>query len=198
MPDIAVLAPLAFYAFVMSITPGPNNLMLASSGLTFGFKRTAPHIAGIQVGFFALVALTGLGLGAVFQAEPRLQLALKIVGAAYLLYLAWKLWRASELKDRDGAEPLSLFNAALFQLVNPKALVMAITAIAAFAAPGEGYVWRVLIVCVVCLLVGTPCSASWAAFGSGMRQMLRDPRAILWFNRAMAGLTALTAVLIVR
>ena len=125
---VASLAPLALYAFVTSITPGPNNLMLASSGLTFGFRRTVPHIVGILGGCFVLIAVTGLGLGAVFQAEPRLQLALKIAGAGYLLYLAWKFWRAGELKDKGEGRPLTLANAAIFQFVNPKALVMAITA----------------------------------------------------------------------
>lgn len=197
MLDVAVLAPLALYAFITTITPGPNNLMLASSGLTFGFKRTLPHIAGILSGCCVLIVVTGLGLGAVFQAEPRLQLALKIVGAGYLLYLAWTLLRAGELKDREGGRPLSILKAAAFQFVNPKALVMAITAVAAFAAPGEGYVWRLLIVCLVFAAVGAPCNMTWAAFGSGMRTILRDPRAIRWFNRVMAGLTALTAVLII-
>ena len=99
----SLVASVALYAFVTSITPGPNNLMLATSGLTFGFWRTFPHITGILGGCFALIAVTGLGLGAVFEAEPRLQLALKVVGAGYLLYLAWKLWRAGELTGRDGA-----------------------------------------------------------------------------------------------
>ncbi len=198
MLDVAVLAPLALYAFITTITPGPNNLMLASSGLTFGFKRTLPHIAGILGGCCVLIVVTGLGLGAVFQAEPRLQLALKVVGAGYLLYLAWTLLRAGELKDREGGQPLSILKAAAFQFVNPKALVMAITAVAAFAAPGEGYIWRLLIVCLVFATIGAPCNMTWAAFGSGMRRILREPRAILWFNRVMAALTALTAMLIIR
>ena len=196
MPDVS-FAPLALYAFITTITPGPNNLMLASSGLTFGFRRTFPHIVGILSGCFALIGLTGLGLGAVFEAEPRLQVGLKIAGAGYLLYLAWKLWRAGELRGSGGA-PLSVWSAAAFQFVNPKALVMAITAIAAFAAPGEGFAWRVFAVGAVFTLVGLPCISSWALFGAGVQKVLREPAAILWFNRVMAGLTALTAVMIVR
>jgi threonine/homoserine/homoserine lactone efflux protein len=192
----SVLASLALYAFVTSITPGPNNLMLASSGLTFGFRRTLPHIVGVAGGFFTLIAVAGLGLGAVFQAEPRLQIALRVIGAAYLLHLAWKLWRAGELKDRRGGEPLGVWSAAAFQFVNPKGVVMAITAVSAFAASGQGYGWRVLAVCLTFLLVGAPCMSSWALFGSAARRVLSEPRAIRWFNRIMAALTAATALLI--
>lgn len=194
--SISTYVSLALYAFVTTITPGPNNLMLATSGLTFGFRRTVPHIAGILAGCAALIVLSGLGLGALFEAAPRLQLALKIAGSGYLLYLAWTLWRAGALKESDGAKPFGFWTAASFQFINPKALVMAVTAVAAFVAPGEAYGLRVLAACVVFTLVAFPCIAGWALFGAGVRSILRSSRAVTVFNHIMATLTAMTAVLI--
>ncbi len=193
----SVAAALALYAFITSITPGPNNLMLASSGLTFGVQRTVPHILGITAGCLALIGAVGLGLGAAFQTEPRLQTALKIAGCIYLLYLSVKLWRAGEMKDSKEARPVGFWAAAGFQFVNPKALVMAITAVAGFTRPGDGFAMELLLVAVIFALVNLPCITSWAAFGAAMRSLLRRPAAIVWFNRVMALLTAATAALIV-
>lgn len=187
---------LALYAFVTTITPGPNNLMLATSGLTFGFRRTVPHMAGILSGVAALIVLCGLGLGKVFQAEPQLQVALKIVGSGYLLYLAARLWRAGSLQESGDARPLGFWAAVMFQFVNPKALVMAVTVVSAFVVPGEGYGFRVALAGALFTLVALPCIASWAIFGAGVRSILRSPRAVMIFNHVMAVLTALTAILI--
>ncbi|MBI1187291.1 MAG: LysE family translocator [Alphaproteobacteria bacterium] len=194
----SLISSLALYAFITSITPGPNNLMLASSGLTFGFQRTLPHMLGISFGCVTLIVASGLGLGALFHAAPWLQTALKIAGAAYLLYLAWKLWRAGEMKEIEGADPIGFWGAAAFQFVNPKALVMAVTAVSAFAPQGPDYARNLALVGCVFTAVNLPCIASWALFGAGMRTLLRDRTALIWFNRAMAILTALTALLIVR
>jgi threonine/homoserine/homoserine lactone efflux protein len=169
--------------------------MLASSGLTFGVRRTLPHIAGIIAGCFVLIAAAGLGLGALFAAAPQLQTILKVAGALYLLYLAFRLWRAGELKDSVDARPLSFWAAAAFQFVNPKALVMALTVVSAFTVAGEDYLVQLLLVCVVFSAVGLPCISSWAVFGATMRSLLRRPGAIVWFNRIMAALTVGTAAL---
>lgn len=194
----SLVSSLALYAFITSITPGPNNLMLASSGLTFGFQRTVPHMLGISFGCAALIAACGLGLGALFAAAPWLQSALTVAGAGYLLFLAWKLWRAGEMKEIEGADPVGFWGAAAFQFVNPKALIMAITAVSAFTPPGADYARNLAIVGLVFSAVNLPCIAIWALFGAGMRTLLREQSALVWFNRAMAMLTALTAILIVR
>jgi threonine/homoserine/homoserine lactone efflux protein len=194
----SLVSSLALYAFITSITPGPNNLMLASSGLTFGFQRTVPHMLGIAFGCVTLIAACGLGLGALFEALPWLQAGLRIAGAGYLLFLAWKLWRAGEMKEIEGADPVGFWGAAAFQYVNPKALVMAITAVSAFAPQGEDYARNLAIVGIVFAAVNLPCIAIWALFGAGMRTVLRNQNALTWFNRVMAILTALTAILIVR
>jgi threonine/homoserine/homoserine lactone efflux protein len=197
MLNVSVLAPMLLYAMLMTITPGPNNMMLATSGLLFGVRRTVPHMLGITMGMVALILLVGAGLGRLFAAEPRLGQLLKIVGIAYLAYLSWKLWRAGEPGSGTSAKPLSFGGAAAFQFANPKAWLMAITAIAAFAAPGPGYGGRVMLVAVVMASVGLPCISLWASFGAGIKALMRArPGALIWFNRTMAILTLLTAVLI--
>jgi len=191
--EASSLTALALYAFVMSITPGPNNLMLATSGLIFGLKRTWPHLLGIPVGVAVQLIAVGAGLGAVFALEPAIQVALKLVGTLYLLWLAHKLWRAAGMREADIARPITFLQAAAFQFVNPKAWLIAITVIAAFVAPGEGYAVRLALVCGVFAAVGTPCMAVWAAFGAGLRRFLEEPAKLLLINRTMAALAAVTA-----
>lgn len=191
--ETASLTALALYAFVMSITPGPNNVMLTTSGLIFGLRRTWPHILGIPFGVAVQLTLVGLGLGAVFALEPRIQICLKVIGTFYLLWLAYKLWRAAEVGETDIAKPITFLQAAAFQFVNPKAWLIAVTVIAAFVSPGDGYTARIALVCAVFAVIGTPCMAVWAAFGAGLRQVLRDPMKLRLINRTMAALAAATA-----
>jgi len=138
---------LLVYAFVTSVTPGPNNFMLLASGVNFGFTRTLPHMCGIGFGFFTLLLGVGFGLGALLTAFPQLHLALKIAGGVYLLYLAWKIASSRSMgKAGDAkARPMTFVEASLFQWVNPKAWVMAITAMAVYADPVSPY-WSVLMI----------------------------------------------------
>lgn len=124
---LLLLGPLALFALVSSITPGPNNIMLASSGLTFGFRRTIPHMLGVNLGFTLMLVLVGLGLGTMFQQLPWLYTVLKYAGAMYLLYLAWKIAMSGPLESgAQRGRPFTFMQAALFQWVNPKAWVMAV------------------------------------------------------------------------
>jgi threonine/homoserine/homoserine lactone efflux protein len=192
---LALVSPIAVYAFAMSITPGPNNIMLAASGLRFGFWRTLPLMLGINAGFISLLAVCGTGIGALVTAEPRVSLGLKLAGSAYLLWLAWKLWHAG--KPGDGASrPLGFIGAALFQYVNPKAWVMAVSAMAAFPDRAPDYWMGVLAVVVVFGLVNLPCIACWALFGAGIRRWLDNPLVMTLVNRGMALLTAGCVVMI--
>jgi len=193
--DIATIFSLALYAFVMSITPGPNNVMLTSSGLLFGIRRTVPHILGIPFGVALQLCLTGAGLGAVFAVEPRLQLVLKICGTLYLLWLAVKLWRAGELKEPGAARPISFLQAAAFQFINPKAWLIAITVIATFISPGDHYWLQIALGCLVFTITGVPSMAVWAIFGSALKSILHDRKKLRLINRTMAGIAALTAAL---
>lgn len=191
----SLLLGLVSYVCVMSITPGPNNVMLMSSGLLFGFRRTCPHMLGIPLGMIAQLWLVGAGLGVLFAMEPGLQLALKAAGSLYLLWLAARLWRAAEMEEARASRPITLLQAVAFQFVNPKAWLAAATAIAAFTPPGGGYLSHLLVICLVFVAVGLPCIAIWAGFGAALKPWLRRPGVALRINRAMAALTGLTIIL---
>lgn len=185
MPLELILAFLGF-AFASSVTPGPNNMMLVASGVNFGLKRTLWHIAGINVGFPVMLLLSGLGLGQVFVRFPIIYTVLKIVGIVYMLWLAWKIANSGPVGEgREVGKPLTFWQAAAFQWVNPKAWAMVVGAIAAYTVP-ENYTGSLVIITVVYALTGTPGSFVWAAFGAGMRNFLRDPAKVRWFNLAMA------------
>lgn len=189
----SLLSAFALFAFVSSITPGPNNTMLLASGVNFGFRRSIPHAMGISVGFMVLVISVGLGLGQVFKALPWAYTLLRYVGAAYLLYLAWKIATASGIRDvtDEGRKPMTFMEAALFQWVNPKAWVMALGAITTYT-PAEGYVSNVLVIAVVFALVNLPSVCVWVGCGSGLRNVLREPRWLMVFNLSMAALLVLS------
>lgn len=191
------LLPLALFALVSSITPGPNNIMVTSSGILFGFVRSIPHIVGITFGFGVMLALCAAGIGSVILLVPALQIVLKILGSAYLLYLAWQLRRMAFRQDDGGrAKPMSFVGAALFQFANPKAWVMAVTGASAFL-PGVQPVWlAIALLCVVFCAINLPCIVVWAGTGAALRRYLTQP---LWhrlFCIVMVMLTMYSAVAI--
>lgn len=178
-------------AFVTSISPGPSNVMLLASGVNFGFRRTIPQILGITVGFSTLLVAAGLGLGAVLRAVPPLELALKVVGGGYLLYLAWRIASARSMgpEAAAGARPLTFLESAAFQWINPKAWVVALTVMAVHADPVSPAVSAVLVAAVFAA-VNLPSIAVWAAFGTALRGFLANPARLRWFNIAMGLLLA--------
>ncbi|WP_296747052.1 LysE family translocator [Mesorhizobium sp.] len=184
---------LLVYAFVTSITPGPNNLMLLTSGVNFGIVRTIPHMLGISIGFFVLLLAVGFGLGAVLTAVPALHTALKIAGAAYLLYLAWKIAMSRSMASRSKTEakPMRFIDAAAFQWVNPKAWVMAITAMAVYTNPDHPFI-SVMLIAAAFAIVNLPSVSVWAGFGTALRGFLSDPIRLKWFNIGMGVLLAAT------
>lgn len=188
-----VFLALLVFAFVSSITPGPNNFMLLASGVNFGFRRSIPHMLGIGAGFVTLLLAVGFGLGAVLSTFPPLHLALKVAGGAYLLYLAWRIGMSRSLGKggEGGAKPMSFLSAAAFQWVNPKAWVMAVTAMALYTSAEQPFL-SVMLVAVAFGLVNFPCVSSWAAFGLALRNFLSDPVRLKWFNIAMGVLLAAT------
>ncbi len=184
------------FALVASATPGPNNFMLLASGAHFGFRRTIPHMIGITVGFSVLLVAVGFGLGALFNAVPALRNILKIAGAAVLVYLAWKIGSARKMSkagDENVAKPMSFFAAALFQWVNPKGWVMAISAMALYTNAERPFV-SVLLVTLCFAIVVTPSVSAWAGFGTALRGFLAEPRRLKWFNISMGLLLAATVV----
>ncbi len=181
-----LLAFIAF-AFVTSVTPGPNNMMLLASGVNFGLRRSLPHMFGISLGFMLLVASVGLGLGQLFEQVPLLYNVLRYLGAAYLLYLAWKIANsgAPDSQSNTAGKPFSFLQAAAFQWVNPKAWIMAIGAITTYT-PQENFVVNVLLIAALFALVNCPSVGLWTVAGSLLRNWLSNARALRIFNISMA------------
>jgi threonine/homoserine/homoserine lactone efflux protein len=193
------LYPLALFAFVSSITPGPNNIMLTSSSILFGFSRSIPHMLGITAGCGIMLALCAAGIGSLILAVPMVHAGLKAAGSAYLLYLAWQL-RAMAFNGaaRERARPMSFFGAALFQFANPKAWIMAITGASAFLPLVQPTWFAILLFCLVFCAINLPCVGIWAGAGASLRRYLTKP---LWqrlFSGVMVLLTAYSAVMIWR
>ncbi|MBF6617200.1 LysE family translocator [Pollutimonas thiosulfatoxidans] len=181
-----VLLSLALFAFVNSITPGPNNVMLTASGASFGYRRSLPHMLGITLGVAIMLLLVGAGLGTVFEAMPGLYVALKYIGAVYLLYLAWRIARAGAVEAGETAgKPFTFLQAAAFQWVNPKAWIMAVGIIATYM-PREPFLSNLITAVIVLSLINFPSISLWTLCGSAVRRALRKPAAIQWFNRCMA------------
>lgn len=184
--------PIALYSAVTSITPGPNNLMLLSSGVRFGVRRSVPHMLGISIGGSFMVAMVGLGLMQVFHAWPLLQELLKWAGMAYLLWLAWQLARAPAPQESGSpggtaasARPLGFWGAVAFQWINPKLWVMALGLFGTYL-PAHSSMADVVTASVVFGIVNLPCISSWAVAGQGLRHWLQNPVALRLFNGGMA------------
>jgi threonine/homoserine/homoserine lactone efflux protein len=177
------------FVVVTLFTPGPNNTMLMSSGLNFGFRRGLPHLWGVSLGFAVMVLAVGLGLGAVFQAYPALYTVLKYVGAAYLLYLAWQIATAGA-PDPDGqtnGRPITFLEGAAFQWLNPKGWVMAVGAISTYAAVAA-FPGNVLLIAFLFGSLGILSCAAWLGFGTSLRRLLKSPGIVRAVNMAMAAL----------
>jgi threonine/homoserine/homoserine lactone efflux protein len=175
------------FATVMFFTPGPNNIMLLSSGLTYGFRRTLPHVAGITIGFAFMIGAVGLGLGTIFISYPVLQTMLKYAGAAYLLYLAAAIAMSGPVKpDHDNRRgPMTFWGAAMFQWINVKGWVMVIGTITAYAGIAS-FPWNITIQVMLSLLLGVVSCSVWALFGSALRPVLTSRRLVRTFNIVMA------------
>jgi threonine/homoserine/homoserine lactone efflux protein len=183
----SLLIAFVMFAVVMFFTPGPNNIMLLSSGLTYGFRPTIPHIMGITVGFAFMVGAVGLGLGTIFIAYPVLQTILKYAGIAYLIYLAVHIAMSEPPSaDQDNRRgPMTFWGAAMFQWVNAKGWVMVIGTITAYAAIAA-YPWNIAIQVALSLILGALSCTAWALFGSSLRPVLTSRRAVQAFNIVMA------------
>jgi threonine/homoserine/homoserine lactone efflux protein len=189
--------PFAAYSFVMSITPGPNNVMLTASGATFGFRRTIPHLLGVSVGFGIELLLVCAGLGAVFTRWPEIQSMLRWVGAIYLLYLGARMLGSSPATTGNSARPVTFLEAAVFQFLNPKAWIMTITAATLFLPHELGVLAAGAYMLLIMVIMNMPCTAVWALFGSSLRRFLERPASRMGFNAAMAVALAATGVIMV-
>jgi threonine/homoserine/homoserine lactone efflux protein len=175
------------FSLVMGFTPGPNNVMLASSGANFGVSRTWPHLWGVTLGFPVMLLLIGLGLATILLASTGLQLSMKILSCVYLLWLALQIARSSPVAAGGGTRPLSFLQAAGFQWINPKAWLIAVGAISAYTAGTGAHLYgQVAIIALMSVAVTFLSTLTWTVFGAAIGRFLRAPIALTLFNLAMA------------
>ena len=186
---------IALFAFSSGITPGPNNIMLMSSGVNFGVKASLPHLAGICIGFPCMVLAIGMGLSALFQTYPILHLVIKYVGITYLLYLAWLIAHSSsKMEGKQTSKPLSFIQAAAFQWVNPKGWIMAVGAVATFTSIEQPLTPQVVTIASVFLSIAFPCAIVWLGFGVALKRLLKNQGQQKWFNITMALLLVVSII----
>ncbi|KLN66860.1 LysE family translocator [Vibrio sp. VPAP30] len=189
------LLSVALFAISSSVTPGPNNIMVMTSGVNFGVRKTMPLLLGICVGFTVMLLLVGLGFGQLFSLFPQLDLVIKTLGTTYLLYLAWQIARSGNVSSgSEQAKPLGFVKGALFQWVNAKAWVVAIGAISAFTTVGDAYVSQNLTIASTFFVASFPCVGIWLMFGSVLRHYLQSPSYLRVFNLAMSTLLAISVL----
>jgi len=188
MMNYEILSALTVFAFVSSITPGPNNIMLMNSGVNFGFKQTIPHLLGVGIGFTLMIFLVGLGVMQVFDRFPVTYDILKVLSIVYLIYLAIKIAFSNSGGEQKSSstKPFTFLQAALFQWVNPKAWTMALTAISIYA-PSKSLA-AVLLVSLTFGLINLPCISSWIVLGQRMQVFLTNQKYLRYFNFTMAAL----------
>lgn len=191
--SLELLTAFVVFALATLFTPGPNNVMLMTSGLNFGFGRTLPHMAGVALGFGFMVLVVGFGLGAVFAAYPALYTVLKFAGAAYLLYLAWRIATAGTAKGESRGRPFTFLEAAAFQWVNVKGWVMAVGAVTAYAALAP-FPANTLVIAAIFTVLGVASAATWMLFGTALKRFVSDPKAARAFNLVMAALLVLSLI----
>ena len=193
--ETSTILALAAFAGLITATPGPNTVMLAASGLTFGVRRSLPQFAGILIGFALLLAAIAAGLQAMILAQPWTLWLLRLVGTVYLLWLARRLWNAASTSEAACPAPIPLAQALVFQFVNPKAWLIAIAVVTAFAESATSYAAQAVL-CILFMLFSAPILFAWVLFGAAVRHVLRSPRALRRLNRCVAILTATTTFLL--
>ena len=197
MTDPNLLFALVSFYFVMYVTPGPNNAMVLASGLKFGFLKSIPHMTGITIGHVTQLILVCLGLGKIFQIFPELQNILKILCAIYLIYLGYKIIGSfSKIKD-DDSRPLKFYEAALFQIVNPKAWTISSMAASGFLPKDGNLIISILFISCIALIICPISISPWAAFGSGIKNLVKNNKIKVIIEFFLAFLLLITAILIV-
>ena len=197
MIDLNLFIALVSFYFVMYVTPGPNNAMVLTSGIKFGFFKTIPHMSGITIGHITQLILVCLGLGKIFQIFPEIQNILKIICAIYLLYLGYKIIGSFSKIKEDDSRPLKFYEAALFQFINPKAWVVALTAATAFFPNEENFIVATIFVAGTAPFVCFPSICIWALFGSSIKLIIKNTKIKKIIEYLLALLLVITAVIIV-
>ena len=186
--DNAAIAGLMMFSFAAAFTPGPNNVMLTSSGATFGFRRTLPHILGIATGFAFLAVAGGFGLAGVLKAVPQLHMAMKFFGVVFLVFLAWKIGTASRAETTQAGRPLTFLQAAAFQWINPKGVTLLASAIVAYSTGVENIIADLAIMVPIFVTATLSSACTWCLFGTLIGRLLKQDRSLRRFNIGMAAL----------
>ena len=197
MIELKLFFALISYYFVMFVTPGPNNAMLTASGIKFGFKKTLPHLIGIPFGHVIQITLVCFGLGTLFQKYPFIQYYLKWICFFYLLFLGWKIIGSFSNTEKESGRPLRLYEAALFQFINPKAWVVALTAATAFFPNNENFYVATIFVAVTAPFACFPSICLWAIFGSSIKSIIKNTKIKKVVEYFLSILLLITAVIIV-
>ena len=197
MINLELLFALITFYFVMYVTPGPNNAMVLTSGLKFGFLKTVPHMTGITIGHVLQLILVCLGLGKIFQIFPQLQNILKILCGLYLLYLGYKIIGSFSKIKEDDARPLKFHEAALFQIVNPKAWTISSMAASGFLPKDGNLFFSIIFIAIIALMICPLSISPWAAFGSAIRNLVKNNKLKALIEYFLAFLLLITAILIV-
>ena len=197
MIETKLFFALTSYYFVMFATPGPNNAMLTASGIKFGFKRTLPHLFGIPFGHVIQITLVCLGLGSLFQKYPIIQSYLKWICFIYLIYLSWKILGSFSNNNKETGRPLKFYEAALFQFINPKAWVVALTAATAFFPSDESFIIATAFVAITAPFICFPSICVWAIFGSSIKSLISNSKIKKIVEYLLAVLLVVTAVIII-
>ena len=197
MIDLNLFFALVSFYFVMYVTPGPNNAMVLASGLKFGFAKTIPHMSGITIGHILQLILVCFGFGKIFQVFPEIQNILKILCGAYLLYLGYKIVGSFSKIKEDDSRPLKFHEAALFQIVNPKAWTISSMAASGFLPKDENLIFSILYIATIALIICPLSISPWAAFGSSIRNLVKNNKLKALIEYFLAFLLLITAILIV-
>ncbi len=197
MIDLNLLFALITFYFVMYVTPGPNNAMVLTSGLKFGFLKTIPHMSGITFGHFTQLILVCLGLGKIFQMFPEIQKILKIICALYLLYLSYKIIGSFSKIKKNKSRPLKFYEAALFQIVNPKAWTISSMVASGFLPRDENLIIAIFFISITALVICPLAISPWAAFGSGIRNLVKENKKKAFVEYFLAILLIITSIIIV-
>lgn len=187
------------FALVASLTPGPNNIMITTSGLNFGWRASMPHFWGICLGFPTMFLAVGFGLGFILEQYPLVHTFIKILGILYLLYLAWLTANATSISIGEKvSKPLTFLQAALFQWINPKAWLSATSAIAAYAQTDHNLKLQIISMALVFLLVAIIAVAVWLFMGVSLQKLIHKPRLLKTFNITMALLLVISVLPVIR
>ena len=197
MIDVNLFFALISFYFVMYVTPGPNNAMVLTSGIKFGFLKTIPHMSGITIGHVLQIIIVCLGLGKIFQIFPEIQNILKIICALYLLYLGYKIIGSFSKIKNDESRPLKFYEASLFQLVNPKAWTISTMVASGFLPKDERLIISILFISITALIICPLSISVWAAFGSGIRNLVKNNKKKAFVEYFLAILLLITAIMIV-